>query len=306
VPVLLDASALPAQPQVGEQLPLDFAAEGEVSWENATEMPIGAVGGRQGAAGSVDPLAQAAGTQAQPAGQDAPAARSAAALKPGVAEAIAPQADPATAAADIDTTTTTSVPVPATPGPDAAGAAARAMEALVPNAPHTAQQPPAASQAPAALQPLAPEAQFAEDNHPNIVAGVRGQLLPSGGTMQIRLDPPELGPLSVTIRLNDGVMEASFETQNDQAAKLLSHSLSTLKASLESQGVSVERLHVQQAPRSEQPGQQGGNGDRDSQQNQARDPQQEHAARQEHQRREMLKRMWRKLTGAEDPLDLVA
>ena len=148
--------------------------------------------------------------------------------------------------------------------------------------------------------------QFAEDNHPNIVAGVRGQLMPTGGTMQIRLDPPELGPLAVTIRLNDGVMEASFETSNDQAAKLLSHSLSALKTSLEAQGVTVDRLHVQQAPKSEQTNQQGGDGGRDQQQNGSRDPQQDHAARQEHQRKEMLRRMWAKLRGTEDPLDMVA
>jgi flagellar hook-length control protein FliK len=125
--------------------------------------------------------------------------------------------------------------------------------------------------------------------------------------MQIRLDPPELGPLAVTIRLNDGVMEASFETSNDQAAKLLSHSLSALKTSLEAQGVTVDRLHVQQAPKSEQANQQGNNGDsRDQQQNGSRDPQQDHAARQEHQRKEMLRRMWAKLRGVEDPLDMVA
>jgi flagellar hook-length control protein FliK len=205
-------------------------------------------------------------------------------------------------------TPTADAPVPShVAAQDATVAAAtRALDAL--GAHHAARgdAPVPAAHAPDA-QPLPPEVQFADDNHANIVSGVRGQLMPTGGTMQIRLDPPELGPLAVTIRLNDGVMEASFETSNDQAAKLLSHSLSALKTSLESQGINVERLHVQQAPKSEQSNQQdGGNDDRDRQQQQNRDAAQDHAARQEHQRKEMLRRMWAKLRGVEDPLDMVA
>jgi flagellar hook-length control protein FliK len=206
-------------------------------------------------------------------------------------EAIDPDSGAATAAA----------PAPGAASVVSHAAAANAVDALVPEQPRPPQAPASVAASPVAA-PLAPEVHFAEDNHPNIVAGIRGQLLPSGGTMHIRLDPPELGPLQVTIRLHDGVMEASFETSSDQASKLLSHSLSTLKTSLESQGVNVERLHVQQAPRD----QQAGSNEREQQQEQNRDPQQQHAARQDQQRREMLRRMWRKLTGAEDPLDMVA
>jgi hypothetical protein len=97
----------------------------------------------------------------------------------------------------------------------------------------------------------APEQQFAIDNHPRIITGVRSTLLPNGGTMQIRLDPPELGDLQISINLRDGVMSASFQTSNDEATRLLSHSLGQLKGVLESQGVSVDKLHVQQAPRNE-------------------------------------------------------
>jgi flagellar hook-length control protein FliK len=122
--------------------------------------------------------------------------------------------------------------------------------------------------------------------------------------MHIRLDPPELGPRAVTVRLRNGVMEASFETSNDEAARLLSHSLGTLKSSLESQGVNVDRLHVQQAPKNEQSNQ--NSNEREGQQGQNRENLHDNAARQDHQRREMLRRMWRKLTGVEDPLDMVA
>ena len=67
--------------------------------------------------------------------------------------------------------------------------------------------------------------------------------------MQMHLNPGELGSMSVSVHMRDGVMTATFETSSDQAAKLLSHSLGQLKTALESQGVSVGRLHVEQSPK---------------------------------------------------------
>lgn len=168
----------------------------------------------------------------------------------------------------------------------------------VPLDPAKPQTAPAATNAPAPAAPMPPQAQFVEQNHPKIVTAMRADLLPHGGTMQIRLDPPELGALQVLVHMQDGVMTASFHTSNDDATKLLSHSLSQLKQVLESQGVSVEKLQVQQSPRDQHAG-------NDDQRNQPRD-QQDDAYRQEQQRKEMLRRMWRKLSMGSDPLDLVA
>jgi flagellar hook-length control protein FliK len=177
---------------------------------------------------------------------------------------------------------------------------ATAMTAVT--APQTAQtgatvkiQPPAPS------TPTSSESQFVEANHQNIVTGIHGKLLPNGGTMTIRLDPPELGALQVSVHMREGVMTAAFETSNDQATRVLSHSLGQLKSALESAGVNVEKLHVQQSPRQES----GDNSERQSNQRQDQEDQQQQA-RQEQQRRQMLNRMWRKLAGGEDPLDLVA
>lgn len=157
----------------------------------------------------------------------------------------------------------------------------------------------AAPQAPAPTP--APEQQFAIDNHARIVTAVRTSLLPNGGTMQIRLDPPELGALQISINLRDGVMSASFETSNDQATRLLSHSLNQLKTVLESQGVSVDKLHVQQSPRNEHSDSSNSDEQR-QQQGQANDS----SARREQERRELLRRMWRRLSEGSDPLDMVA
>lgn len=148
--------------------------------------------------------------------------------------------------------------------------------------------------------PLPPETRFAEVNNPKLVTAIHGQLLPNGGSMQLRLDPPELGAVHITVHMRDGVMTAAFETSNDHATTLLSHSLNNLKTALETQGVSVEKLQVRQTARQEQPSQNGS--DDSARQGSGQDP----GARREQQRRELLQKMWRRLNGANNPLDMVA
>jgi flagellar hook-length control protein FliK len=163
--------------------------------------------------------------------------------------------------------------------------------------------PVAHAQAPQSVTappPVSPEVRFAEVNHPNIVSDVRASLLPKGGTMQIRLDPPELGALQVTVEMRNGTVNATFQTSNDDATRLLSHSLGQLKSALESQGVNVDRIQVQQAPRD----QNARNGEQQS--NQQQNHQQQQEAQREQQRKEMLRRMWRRLAGVQDSVDLVA
>ena len=155
-----------------------------------------------------------------------------------------------------------------------------------------------ANQVAHAPQAAAPDADLTATNHEKIVQSVRTQLLPNGGTMQIRLDPPEMGQLQVTVRMNDGAMTATFETSNDQATKMLSHSLGQLKQALETQGVSVEKLHVQQSPRDQQ-----SNSSSEEKKQQAQQDGQ--SSQRDQQRRDMLRRMWAKL-GVGDPLDMVA
>ena len=118
--------------------------------------------------------------------------------------------------------------------------------------------------------------------------------------MHIRMDPPELGALSVQIDVRDGIVNASFQTSNDEATRLLSHSLTQLRTTLESAGITVEKLQVQQAPREH-----FNSNSRESD----RGPQQqayERSAHDDRQRREMLQRMWRRPTVGRDELDLVA
>ena len=197
-----------------------------------------------------------------------------------------PTSDPQPAVARLDATVT-SASVPGTsPAP---GADVRTTTA----APTTAPASP----------PVPAEVRFAEANHANIVTSMRGELLPNGGSMRIRLDPPQLGALQVTVQIRDGLITAAFETSSDEATRLLGHSLNHLKSVLESHGVAVDKLQVQQAPREAQ-AQTPGDEQRREQGGQSQE--QEQSARQEQQRREMLRRMWRRLAGGQDPLDLTA
>jgi flagellar hook-length control protein FliK len=156
--------------------------------------------------------------------------------------------------------------------------------------------------APADAPDVPPETRFAADNHEKIVSGVRGELLPNGGTMKLRLDPPELGTLQVSLHLRDGVVTAAFQTSNDDAARMLSHTLGDLRATLEAHGIAVDKLHVQQSPRDESGGDSAGGKDT-GRSSQTFEQQQE--SRREQQRRDAVQRIWDKLAGIA-PIDLVA
>src|SRR5205085_5772719 len=103
----------------------------------------------------------------------------------------------------------------------------------------------------------------------------------------------------VTVEMRNGTVNATFQTSNDDATRLLSHSLGQLKSALEAQGVNVDRIQVQQSPRD----QNARNGEQQPNQQQSHQQQQE--AQREQQRKEMLRRMWRRLAGV-DSVDLVA
>ena len=66
-----------------------------------------------------------------------------------------------------------------------------------------------------------------------------------GGTVTMRLNPPELGSLRVELRLEQNTVKATFDASTEQARTALTQHLSALKTSLQSHGLSVESLTVQ-------------------------------------------------------------
>ncbi|GIW76284.1 MAG: hypothetical protein KatS3mg104_1347 [Phycisphaerae bacterium] len=147
-----------------------------------------------------------------------------------------------------------------------------------------------------------PEDRFVEQNVDRIITGIKSDLTPNGGTMKIRLDPPNLGQLQIDVSVDEGTLTASFQTSNEEATRLLSHSMQQLKHSLEAAGVNVDRIQVRQTSESSSSNSTR-SGDQDSSSHQ-QSPE-DHSHRQEQQRRDFLQKMWEKLALGQEPLDLV-
>jgi hypothetical protein len=66
-----------------------------------------------------------------------------------------------------------------------------------------------------------------------------------GGTLAIRLDPPSLGEVAIRMSVIDGVVRAELTAASSAARALMEKGIEFLRASLESRGLTVERLSVQ-------------------------------------------------------------
>jgi flagellar hook-length control protein FliK len=65
-----------------------------------------------------------------------------------------------------------------------------------------------------------------------------------GGTLQLRLSPPELGSLRLELTVKDGVMTAALETESASARRVLLDHLPALRDRLAEQNIRVERFDV--------------------------------------------------------------
>ncbi len=184
--------------------------------------------------------------------------------------------------------------------PSDAAAEPADLDSIAPVPHASAAKPTAAPVAVVAPTHVAHEEQFLDKNLDRIVAGMKSDMTPNGATMKIRLDPPNLGQLQIDVTIDDGVLTASFQTSNDEATRLLSHSMQQLKSTLESAGINVDRIQVKQTTAADASSQ-----SRSDDQQQERHPE-DQSSRQEQQRREMLQKMWAKLALGDVPLDMVA
>jgi flagellar hook-length control protein FliK len=65
-----------------------------------------------------------------------------------------------------------------------------------------------------------------------------------GGTLQLRLSPPELGALRIELNVKDGVMSAALQTETSAARRLLLDHLPALRDRLAEQNIRVDRFDV--------------------------------------------------------------
>jgi flagellar hook-length control protein FliK len=87
----------------------------------------------------------------------------------------------------------------------------------------------------------APEAQFSR--------GLAAALRQGGGSVTLRLNPEQLGDLTIKLHFQQGSVDARFEAATDQARGLLNDSIDALRAALEARGLEVDRLSVHVAER---------------------------------------------------------
>lgn len=81
--------------------------------------------------------------------------------------------------------------------------------------------------------------------------GVRSAISQKGGTVHLRLSPPELGSLRIQVRMANGLVQATFTASSSTAGNLLTEHMQTLRHALQSHGLTVENLNVQvQQPQS--------------------------------------------------------
>jgi flagellar hook-length control protein FliK len=75
---------------------------------------------------------------------------------------------------------------------------------------------------------------------------VRGfeQLTGGGGQVRLRLHPPELGTLQMTLRIEANVVSAQLEVENSLAKDALLNNVQTLRDRLSEQGMTVDRFEV--------------------------------------------------------------
>lgn len=76
---------------------------------------------------------------------------------------------------------------------------------------------------------------------------------PGGGTVTLKLHPAALGQVQIAVELKGEKAAVRFTTSSSQARGLLSSSLDALRATLEGQGLSLDRVSVEE-PREADPG----------------------------------------------------
>lgn len=83
------------------------------------------------------------------------------------------------------------------------------------------------------------------------------QLTSGDGQVKLRLHPPQLGSLQMTLRMDGNQMSARLEVENALAQEALTQNLPKLKERLAEQGIQVETFEIQIAPTSDTANSQG-------------------------------------------------
>lgn len=85
-----------------------------------------------------------------------------------------------------------------------------------------------------------------------VAAAFNESLASEGGRIKITLAPPSLGTLEMDVMVRNGAVKVMLTADNQDVQKILSGNLDSLKGSLQSQGLTIERCDVMMQDRREQ------------------------------------------------------
>ena len=117
---------------------------------------------------------------------------------------------------------------------------------MVQSSPSAPQATQAVLLAPEFAAASAPAPELAAQSNSKLVArGLAALTQQRGGTLSIRLDPPELGAVQVKMVMDQGSVRVDFRAATPEARAILEMHLGALRGALESQGLHVDRLQVE-------------------------------------------------------------
>ena len=102
-----------------------------------------------------------------------------------------------------------------------------------------------AQQAAAQFSPTLEQNLRDEVNVGRVVRGLQSAVNQRGGSVTLRLTPPELGAVRIELMVKDGVVNARFTAQQESVRNLLMDQMGHLRTALDRQGLTVERIEVQ-------------------------------------------------------------
>ena len=256
-------SEIAARPQ---RLP-DQPKAGEAANKIAPEAKSSATEGKSSASEDETPAAQspardaALDTAAKPAAHEKrpkPPVKAAALATPATFQSNGSSPTGGVAASDAaspppDVAETKAAAIPATLNPsdanapksvpgDALTTLGTSLHLGTPNHFEAAEVAPAAQDSPGTSTP---------DPVDQVVVALKGKFDARTGKAEITLDPPNLGPVKVSVTLDSGVLTAEFHSDSDLVRNLLKGNLEKLKSVLQGQGVAVDRLTVVAPPASD-------------------------------------------------------
>ena len=77
-----------------------------------------------------------------------------------------------------------------------------------------------------------------------VVQRIRVNISPENTSLEMRLNPGNLGRVSINITSNNGVMTARIDTENQKAGEAIESQLQILKENIEAKGIKVEAVEV--------------------------------------------------------------